>query len=76
MAKSILVKIARYVFAKLVGYILLEHARSKGNRNDLNHHANQKNPNNPAYTATRNNRANQLDPNNPAYSKSRANYQR
>lgn len=32
-----------------------------------NHHANQLNPNNSAYTAAMNNRANQCNPNNPNY---------
>ena len=31
------------------------------------HHANQKNPNNPAHKAAQDNRANQLNPNNPAH---------
>lgn len=33
----------------------------------MNHHANQNNPNNPAHTAAQNNHANQCNPNNPAY---------
>ena len=37
----------------------------------LNHHANQKNPNNSAYRAAQNNRANQCNPNNVAYNKTR-----
>jgi hypothetical protein len=35
----------------------------------LDHHANQLNPNNPAYRAALNNRANQLNPNNPEFKK-------
>ena len=35
----------------------------------LDHHANQLNPNNPAYRAARDNRANQLNPNNPEFKK-------
>ena len=76
MVKSLLVKVAKYIIMTLVETVLQELASSKKNRGDLSHHANQKNPNNPAHTAARNNRANQLNPNNPAYSKSRANTQR
>lgn len=38
---------------------------------DLNHHANQLNPNNEAYKVAQDNHANQLNPNNPAYQTSR-----
>lgn len=33
----------------------------------LNHHANQLNPNNSAYKANADNRSNQLNPNHPSY---------
>ncbi|MBQ7673485.1 MAG: hypothetical protein IJT36_03050 [Alphaproteobacteria bacterium] len=33
-------------------------------KSQMNHHANQKNPNNSAYRAAMNNRANQINPNN------------
>lgn len=46
---------------------------SGGSGSQADHHANQKNPNNPAFKANRNNRANQLNPNNPAYHSSRGN---
>jgi hypothetical protein len=36
-------------------------------QSNMNHHANQQNPNNPAYAAVQNNHANQQNPNNPAY---------
>lgn len=39
------------------------HQRQK----NLNHHANQLNPNNPAYQKALDNRSNQLNPNNPRY---------
>ncbi|GAA6135187.1 hypothetical protein NBRC116188_19770 [Oceaniserpentilla sp. 4NH20-0058] len=41
-------------------------AKSKGgmNQKQLDHHANQLNPNNPAFTARMNNHSNQLNPNN------------
>lgn len=52
-----------------------KYSNPERSRSDLNHHANQKNPNNRAYTAAQNNRANQLNPNNSAYHKSRANNQ-
>ena len=38
----------------------------------LNHYANQNNPNNSAYRANRNNHSNQCNPNNPAYRSSRS----
>ena len=38
-------------------------------KRQLDHHANQLNPNNPAYKAARDNRSNQLNPNNPEYQK-------
>ena len=37
----------------------------------LNHYANQNNPNNSAYRANSNNHSNQCNPNNSAYSSSR-----
>ena len=40
-------------------------------QSNTNHHANQQNPNNPAYAAAQNNHANQLNPNNPAYASSK-----
>ena len=76
MAKSLLAKVAKFIFMTLVEYVLKEFASPKRDRSDLDHHANQKNPNNPAHAAARNNRADQLNPNNPAYSKSRADTQR
>lgn len=36
-----------------------------------NHHSNQYNPNNAAYTANQNNHSNQCNPNNVAYQSSR-----
>ena len=75
MVKSSLLKVAKFIIMTFVEYVLQELARPKRNRGDLDHHANQKNPNNPAHTAARNNRANQLNPNNPNYSKSRADTQ-
>ena len=36
-------------------------------KGQLNHYANQKNPNNSAHRAAHNNRANQMNPNNAAY---------
>jgi hypothetical protein len=39
--------------------------------NSANHHANQSNPNNAAYTAAANNHSNQLNPNNSAHASSR-----
>lgn len=75
MVKPLLVKVAKFIVMTLVEYVLQEFVSPKRNRSGLDHHANQKNPNNPAYTATRNNRANQLNPNSPAYSKSRADTQ-
>jgi hypothetical protein len=34
---------------------------------NIDHHANQLSPNNPAYQQAQDNRANQMNPNNPAY---------
>ncbi len=76
MVKPLLVKVAKFIVMTLVEYVLQELASPKRNRSDLDHHSNQKNPNNPAHAAARNNRANSLNPNNPAYSKSRADTQR
>lgn len=44
-------------------------AKSKGgmSQSQLNHHANQLNPNNPAFAARIANHANQLNPNNPIF---------
>ena len=75
MVKSLLVRVAKIILSALVEYVLQQHASPNRSRNDMDHHANQKNPNNPAYTASQNNRANQLNPNNPAYHRSRANNQ-
>ena len=75
MVKSLLVRLAKIILSALVEYVLHQHASPNRSRNDMAHHANQNNPNNPAYTASQNNRANQLNPNNPAYHKSRANKQ-
>lgn len=36
-------------------------------KSQMNHHANQGNPNNAAHKAVKDNRANQMNPNNPAY---------
>lgn len=76
VAKSLLARVAKYILMTLVDFLLQVLASPKKNRGDLNHHSNQKNPNNPAHAAARNNRANQLNPNNSAYHKSRANSQR
>lgn len=75
MVKSLFVRGAKFVFVAIAGIVLQELTNPRRNHSDLDHHANQKNPNNPAHAAARNNRANQLNPNNPAYSKSRANTQ-
>jgi len=75
MVKSLLVNVAKFVIVAIVGVVFQEFAGPKRNGSDLDHHANQKNPNNPAHAAARNNRANQMNPNNPAYAKSRANSQ-
>ena len=75
MVKSLLVRVAKIILSALVEYVLQRHASPNRSRNDMDHHANQKNPNSPAYTAAQNHRANQLNPNNPAYHKSRANKQ-
>ncbi len=75
MVKSLLVKVAKFVIVAIVGYVFQELASPMRSGSDLDNHANQKNPNNPAYAAARNNRANQMNPNNPAYYKSRANNQ-
>lgn len=44
-------------------------AKSKSgmSQKQLDHHANQLNPNNPAFAARMDNHANQLNPNNPAF---------
>lgn len=47
-----------------------KHSHCSGNthtQSQLNHHANQCNPNNVAHTASMNNHANQCNPNNAAY---------
>lgn len=41
------------------------------NKSELNHHANQCNPNNVAHQQALNNHANQCNPNNPRYGKNR-----
>ena len=75
MVKSLLVRVAKIILSALVEYVLQRHASPNRSRNDMDHHANQKNPNSPAYTAAQNNRANQLNPNNPTYHRSRSNNQ-
>ena len=75
MVKILLIRVAKIILSALVEYVLQQHASPNRSRNDMDHHANQKNPNNPAYTAAQNNRANQLNPNNPTSHKSRANKQ-
>ncbi len=75
MVKSLLVRVAKIILSALVEYVLQRHASPNRSRNDMDHHANQNNPNNPAYTASQNNRANQLNPNNPTYHRSRSNNQ-
>ncbi len=45
-------------------------------QSQMNHHANQCNPNNGSYRSARNNRANQMNPNNRAYYSSRSNWNR
>jgi len=72
MVKSLLVRGAKFAIVAIAGIVLQELTNPRRNGSDLDHHANQKNPNNPAHAAARNNRANQLNPNNSAYSKSRA----
>ncbi len=73
MVKTLLVRAVKFILAALVEYVLEEVTSSKRSQRDLDHHANQKNPNNRAYKAAEDNRANQLNPNNPAYNRSRAN---
>lgn len=46
-----------------------EHTHSQG---QMNHHANQSNPNNGAYRFSINNHANQCNPNHAAYHSSRS----
>ena len=49
-------------------------AKISGNthtQSQMNHHANQENPNNSAYKSAQNNHANQCNPNNSAYNSSR-----
>ena len=75
MVKSLLVRVAKIILSALVEYVLQQHASPNRSRNDMDHHASQKNPNSPAYTAAQNNRANQLNPNNPTYHRSRSNNQ-
>ena len=53
--------------------------RVSGNTNSkeqLNHYANQHNPNNSAYQANRDNRSNQCNPNNKEYDHSRGSGQK
>lgn len=45
-------------------------SRKTHTKSQMNHHANQGNPNNAAHKAAKNNRANQMNPNNPAYPRS------
>jgi hypothetical protein len=40
-------------------------------QSERDYHANQMNPNNPAFQQTKDNRADQMNPNNPAYESSR-----
>ena len=75
MVKILLVRVAKIILSALVEYVLQQHASPNRSRNDMDHPANQNNPNNPAYTAAQNNRANQLNPNNPTYHRSRSNNQ-
>lgn len=45
-----------------------EHASGNTHtQSQMNHHANQGNPNNAAHKAANNNHANQMNPNNPAF---------
>ena len=49
MVKILLVKVAKIILSALVEHVLQQHASPNRSRNDMDHHANQKNPNNPAY---------------------------
>ena len=75
MVKSLLVRVAKIILSALVEYVLQQHASPNRSRNDMDHHANQKNPNSPASAAAQNNRANQMNPNNPTSHRSRTNNQ-
>ena len=75
MVKILLVRVAKIILSALVEYVLQQHASPNRSRYDMDHHANQKNPISPAYTASQNNRANQMNPNNPTSHRSRSNNQ-
>jgi hypothetical protein len=47
------------------------HPEHEPSQEELDHHANQHNPNNPAFRDRINNHAEQLNPNNPKYQQSR-----
>ena len=47
MVKILLVKVAKIILSALVEHVLQQHASPNRSRNDMDHHANQKNPNNP-----------------------------
>lgn len=53
----------------VVTILTANHGGLKMTQKQLDHHANQSNPNNPAFKAARDNHANQLNPNNPEYKK-------
>jgi len=48
-----------------------DHSHDHMSQEELDHHANQHNPNNPAYRERMNNHAEQLNPNNWKYDRSR-----
>lgn len=53
----------------VVTILTTNHGGLKMTQKQLDHHANQSNPNNPAFKAARDNHANQLNPNNPEFKK-------
>lgn len=53
----------------VVTILTANHGGLKMTQKQLDHHANQLNPNNPAFKAARDNHANQLNPNNPEFKK-------
>ena len=53
----------------VVTILTANHGGLKMTQKQLDHHANQSNPNNPAFKAARDNHANQLNPNNPELKK-------
>ena len=55
MVKILLVRVAKIILSALVEYVLQQHASPNRSRNDMDHHANQNNPNSPAYHRSRSN---------------------